>query len=116
MSPDPLDILDHVIQGVPFRVFEALRAARSALIDQHQLTVSRHRLKRWEKVRVIRPGTPVQQQQRDTPTERLIEDARTTALDEALFVARTPADASIAHRRRLSLACRDTYSRTDGTP
>src|ERR1700722_16872926 len=97
MFPDPLDVLDHVIQGVAFRVFEAFRAARSALIDQHQLTAARHRLKRGEKVRVIRSRAAVQQQQRDTTTERLIVDAYTTAVDEAFSVARTPADVSIAH-------------------
>src|ERR1700733_15548719 len=102
MFTDPLDVLDHVIQRVPFRVFEALRAARSALIDQHQLTVARHRLKRGEKVRVIRSGAPVQQQQWDTTTERLIVDAYTT-VDEAFSVARTPADVSIAHFLRSPL-------------
>src|ERR1700733_1916148 len=125
MFTDPLDVLDHVIQRVPFRVFEALRAARSALIDQHQLTVARHRLKRGEEVRVIRSGAPMQQQQRDTTAERLIVDAYTTAVDEALSVGRMPADESIAHflrspqgrmnRGRLSPACRDIYSRIDGT-
>src|ERR1700722_17678793 len=97
MLPDSLDVLDHVIQGVPFGVFEAFRAARSALIDQHQLTVARHRLKRGEKVRVIRSGAPVQQQQRDTTAERLIVDAYAAAVDEAFSVARTPADVSIGH-------------------
>src|ERR1700723_25144 len=97
MFPEPLDVLDHMIQGVRFGVFEAFRAARSALIDQHQLTVARHRLKRGEEVRVIRSGAPVQQQQRYTTAERLIVDAYTTAVDEAFSVARTPADVSIAH-------------------
>src|ERR1700733_4765583 len=100
MFTDPLDVLDHVIQRVPLGVLEALRAARSALIDQYQLTVARHRLKRGEKVRVIRSGAPVQQQQGDTTAERFKVDAYPTAFDEAFSVAQTPADTSIAHRRQ----------------
>ena len=84
-------------QGVPFRVFEALRAARSALIDQHQLTALRQRFERGKKVSVISAGAPMQQQQRYTTTERLIVDAYTTAVDEALSVARMPAALPIVH-------------------
>src|SRR5580658_700615 len=100
MLSHALDVLDHTTQSVPFGVFKALRATRSALIDQHQLTAARHRLKRGEKVRVIRSGAPVQQQQGDTTTERPVVDAYTTAVDEAFSVAQSPADASIAHSLR----------------
>jgi hypothetical protein len=91
--PDPqvftnsLDVLHHVIQRVPFRIFKPLRAARTALIDQHQATAARQRLKCREKIGVICSRPPVQQQQRYAAAERFIEDACTTADDETFSAA-----------------------------
>jgi hypothetical protein len=81
--PHALDILHHVIQGVPSRVFEALRAARSALIDQHQSTAPRQWLERWKKVRVIGAGAAMQQQQWYASAESLVVDPCAGAGDEA---------------------------------
>ena len=84
-----LDVLHHAIQRIALRVLEALRAARSALVDQHQLTAARQRLKRGKKVRVIRPGSPMQQQQRHTATQGFEIDSCAGSLDETLAHSRS---------------------------
>ena len=82
MLPHTLDVLHHVIQGVPFGIFKALRAARTSLIDQNQLATPSQGLKRGEKVGVIGSGTAVQQQQWDAVAEGFEIDPRALCLHE----------------------------------